>query len=89
MQGPGLLEILLFAGFWLGLPGGAFYLLLRLVRAFERRSVARDEMATLEARILQLEEHVSALTEQLDQLAEGQRFTTRVLAERPASNPAT
>ncbi|MBW7932763.1 MAG: hypothetical protein H3C62_03955 [Gemmatimonadaceae bacterium] len=67
---------------WLLMLGGGLYLGLRLVRAFERRAGAQAEMAQLEARMLRLEENLANVGERLDRLADGQEFTTRLLAER-------
>ncbi len=61
---------------------GGFYLGLRLVRAFERRAGARAEMAQLEERQLRLEESLTAMSERLERIADGQEFTTRLLADR-------
>lgn len=67
---------------WLAVLGGAFYLGLRVVRAIERRTAARAEIAELTERTLRLDENLSAMGERLDRLAEGQDFTARLLAER-------
>ena len=67
---------------WLLAISGAFYLGLRGVRALERRSQARAEMASLEERLLRLEESMATMTDRLERLAEGQEFTSRLLARR-------
>jgi len=61
---------------------GAFYLGVRLVRAFERRSAARHEIAALEERMLRLEESAAETNERLERLSEGQEFTSRLLSDR-------
>ena len=67
---------------WLLMIVGGFYLGLRLVRAFERRAGARAEIAQLEERQLRLEESLAAVSERLERVADGQEFTTRLLADR-------
>lgn len=67
---------------WILMLVGGFYLGLRLVRAFERRAGARSEIAQLEERTLRLEENLSAMSERLDRVVDGQEFTSRLLAER-------
>ena len=59
---------------------GALYLALRFVRAFERRGADRAEVEGLRAQVAQLEQAI-------EQLEEGQRFTTRLLTERSSSAP--
>jgi hypothetical protein len=66
------------------LLGGAaaFYLGLRVVRAFERRAGATAEVAALQERVLRLEETVGTLSTELERVAEGSEFTARLLEER-------
>lgn len=58
---------------WLAVPAGGLYLLLRLVRAYELRSTAKGANATLEVRVVHLEENLARLTKQFDQLVAEQR----------------
>ena len=88
MFGMGVGELFLVSAIWFAIPAAAFYLLLRAVRAFERRAPARNEIAAIDERIARLEDDLSAITDQLDVLAEGQRFTTRVLADRTTDTAA-
>jgi hypothetical protein len=67
---------------WVLMLSGAFYLGLRLVRAFERRSSARAEIAALEERLLRLEEGASTISDRVERLAEGHEFTARLLTDR-------
>jgi hypothetical protein len=67
---------------WLLMIVGGFYLGLRLVRAVERRAGARAAIAQLEERQLRLEESLAAVSERLERVADGQEFTTRLLADR-------
>ena len=67
---------------WIIVLGLAFSLGLRFVRAIERRTAARAELAELTERTLRLEENLSAMGERVERLADSQDFTTRLLAER-------
>ena len=62
------------------------YLAFRLLRDRRGQSnsfdSARMDMYRLESRMERLEESVMEMRDQLDQIVEGQRFTTRVLSER-------
>jgi hypothetical protein len=73
-----LLPLLLY-----GVPGVlALYLAFRFVRAFERRGGERNELEALRSRIAQLEEDLARNSATIAEIEEGQRFTTRLLAER-------
>lgn len=74
--------VLLACAPWIFGLSGVFYLGLRAVRALERRATGRTEMAGLEERTLRLEESVSSLSDQLQQLSDGQEFTAKLLGER-------
>ena len=67
---------------WLLGLGGAFYLGLRAVRAFERRATSRRELDAITERTLRLEESLGEMSERRARVAEGQEFTTRLLADR-------
>jgi hypothetical protein len=73
-----LLYAILGVAFW----GGILYLGLRTVRALEARGTAGDEIADLRARVARLEEDLGSMSAEVGQIAEGQRFTTALLAER-------
>ena len=73
---------LLGLAFWTAVIGGGGYLLVRFVRAYERRSVAPADTAMLEERVRLLEEANLRLEGEIAQLAEAQQFTTRLLSER-------
>lgn len=64
--------------FW----GGILYLVLRAVRALEARGAASGELADLRARVARLEEDLGTMSGEVREIAEGQRFTTALLAER-------
>lgn len=67
-----------------GMGGGAAYLAWRLVRAYERRVAALGHVDRLTARVDLLEDAAAEVAGRVDQVAEAQRFTTRVLAGRAA-----
>jgi hypothetical protein len=67
---------------YLGLGAVALHLGGRYVRALERRSTGRAELADIQDRLLRLEEAVADVSQDVDRVAEGQSFTTRILAER-------
>ena len=83
----GLLPMLLY---FLGAVG-ALYVALRFVRAFELRGVDRAELQELRSRVARLEEETDRAAGEIRELEDGQRFTTRVLAERSGgvAPPAT
>ena len=76
----------LFAMIGMAVPVGGVYLLLRLVRAFERRNSAPKELTALEERIHLLEEANTRMEAELVQITDAQRFTTELLAERSAGS---
>ncbi len=79
---PMLLSLAAGALIYLPLPAALLYLALRFVRAQERRAAGAAEVTALAARVAVLEEQVAAVGHVVDQVAEGQRFTTAVLTER-------
>ncbi len=82
MFGLGVLELFIV----LGLPFGAAGIVVwRFIRAYERRSIAGSEIAQMQERLLRVEEALGSFQDQLDQISEGQRFTTQVLAGRTAN----
>jgi hypothetical protein len=76
-----LVPLLLWALFWLGVVGGGGYLLLRAVRALEARS-GGGASGALADRVRVLEDALQRMEGQMEELAEAQRFTTRLLSER-------
>ncbi|MDF1503633.1 hypothetical protein [Roseisolibacter sp. H3M3-2] len=76
--------------FWLVpllLGGSAIYLGVRFVRAFERRGTAQGEVQALRDRVAALEEELTRTGEEMERLAEAQRFTQRLLADRTGGGP--
>ena len=69
----------------LGLP-----LVRALVRRWERADAAPRvprEFAQLAQRLERIEQGVEAMAVEVDRISEGQRFTTKLLAERPDAVP--
>jgi cell division protein FtsB len=56
----------------------------RFLRAYERRSSAHNDLATLSRRISQMEERIADLETHNESLVEEQRFLTNLLSERHA-----
>jgi hypothetical protein len=82
MFGLGFGELAIFVGL-IVLPltlGGV--VVARVMRAVERRGAPRADLEQMRERLLRLEEAVSGFGDQLEQITEGQRFTTQVLAGR-------
>ena len=69
---------------WIVGASAVFYLGLRAVRALEQRTSSRRELDALNERTLRVEEQLSAMSDQLGRLADGQEFTSKLLAERPS-----
>ena len=69
---------------YLSLGAVALYLGGRYVRAVERRNTGRAKLADIQDRLLRLEEAVADVSADVDRVAEGQSFTTRILADRAA-----
>ncbi len=70
--------------------GGALRLLLRYVRAVERRGVDQgDGPAALRERLQRLEEECGRAEERIERLEEGQQFMQRLLMERSSGTPPT
>lgn len=63
---------------------GVAYFALRIVRAYERRSLDPDQLRALARRIEYLETTVETVADQVRRTAEAQRFTTTLLAGRSA-----
>lgn len=58
------------------------HLVLRFVRAYERRNDGAELAEPTAARLRMLEETVARMERELDEVSEGQRFTNRLLAGR-------
>jgi cell division protein FtsB len=61
-------------------------LAMRFVRANEQRTKQESGVAAMERRIADLEHAIVAMRRQLEQVAEGQRFTTKVTTEPRDAN---
>ena len=85
LLGMGPFELLLLIGS-LTVPAAVIYLGYRFVRAQERRAASAAELAALAGRMGDVEQQMAAMGATLEQVAEGQRFTTAVLAE-PSTRP--
>lgn len=73
--------------FWILVIGGGGYLLVRFLRAYERRSIAPSDTSSFEERIRLLEEANLRLESEIAQIAEAQQFTTELLSERSSASP--
>jgi hypothetical protein len=73
---------LLVTALYLAVPLGLLYLGLRFLRAYERRGAGAAASVELTARLAALEEQVARVASESERLAESQRFTTSLLAER-------
>ena len=77
------IEIVLFTLLaFVGLPALGIYFVLRFLRAYERRSGRASDLGDLTQRVAAVEGRLEHLADTLEQIAEGQRFTTRVLVDR-------
>jgi hypothetical protein len=76
--------------FWLiplGFGAAAVYLGVRFVRAVEGRGGDRRELEALRERLAHLEDEVAQARDGIDRLEESQRFTERLLSDRPGRSP--
>jgi hypothetical protein len=71
------------ATIWIGVPVAIFLFGRRLLRAMEQRSVSQSELATIADRLARVEARIEDIASDQEKLAEGQRFTQKVLAGRP------
>ena len=67
---------------WLIVLGGAGYLALRFIRAFERRGLAQGELDALKSHIAELEGQFEGMQKDVERLTDEQSFTTRLLSDR-------
>lgn len=66
---------------------GSVAILTPLARAYARRMDKQSDRQVPEhvnERLERMEQAIDAIAEQVERVAEGQRFTTKLLAERPA-----
>ena len=75
---PFLLAILV----WLGIAIGGGYVVLRFLRAYESRGAEPQRLVALTNRVHALEQTLEQLETSVGEIAEAQRFTTRLLTER-------
>ena len=54
----------------------------RMVSARRRRDLPESSMVRLEQRLERMEQAIDAMATEVERVAEGQRFTSRLLAER-------
>jgi cell shape-determining protein MreC len=66
-----------------GVVGLPIYVVFRFLRAYEQRTEVQADTRQLLERIEELEARVESLEAENEQLVEGQRFTSAVLAARP------
>lgn len=60
-----------------------------IAKAIDRRGgVAPKELATVAARLERIEQAIDAMAVEVERVSEGQRFTTKLLAERSAPREA-
>lgn len=62
-------------------------LTMALARRMDRQ-VPKEVPDHVNARLERMEHAIDAIAEQVERVAEGQRFTTRLLSERTAAKPA-
>jgi hypothetical protein len=69
---------------WIVILVGGFKLATRLIEAIERRGGRPDdEVVALREQLARMEEAMESLGSRLERLDEAQRFTTRLLEDRP------
>ena len=71
-----------------GLAGGAGYLGLRAVRAYERRTGSTVQVPVLAERVRSLEDALARAEIRLDETVEAQHFTTKLLQSRRVKRAA-
>jgi len=74
--------------FLAALLGGGAYLVLRFVRAYERRVGGGAGGDTLAERVALLERTMERMEREVEQVAEGQRFMNQLLSARQTAQPA-
>jgi hypothetical protein len=83
--------LLIFPILWLlflcSMVVGGGYVVVRFLRAYERRIGSGAEPASLAERVTLLERTVERMERELEQVGEGQRFMNQLLAGRTASLP--
>ncbi|MBC8085855.1 MAG: hypothetical protein H7Z40_01205 [Phycisphaerae bacterium] len=69
---------------------GAVVVLTPIARAFARRmdrASSQEIPQHVDARLERMEQAIEAMAEQVERVAEGQRFTTKLLSERTPAKP--
>jgi len=56
----------------------------RVLEARRRDRLGSDEVAAIDARLRRIEEAIDAMATEVERVSEGQRFTSRLLADREA-----
>ena len=82
-----VLNVLQFAGVMTVIMGTVFgsYAMVVLIRRWEQRGsqgATRNELAAVNARLERLEQAVDTIAIEVERVAEGQRFASKLLAER-------
>ena len=72
-----------------GVIGLPIYVVFRFLRAYERRTEVQADTRQLLDRLEEVEARLESLEAESEQLAEGQRFTSAVLAARPTAAAPT
>ena len=54
------------------------------IRRMDRRALQPQSNALSDERLMRIEQAIEAMAVEVERISEGQRFVTRVLAERPA-----
>lgn len=77
-----VIEMVLIAAFWVGVPVAIFVFALRFLRATEPRSIREGQTAELAERLQRAEEHLYDLADENERRREAQRFTHELLLQR-------
>jgi hypothetical protein len=73
--------------FWVALAGGGFYVAMRFVRAFEHRSLEREELRAVREELGRLQDAMDETNREVERLTEAQRFTMKLLTDRSGPRP--
>jgi hypothetical protein len=76
--------------FWVFALGGGGYLVIRFIRAYERRNsgvMEGKELVELRERLMRLEDSLESMSNQMQRLSDAQQFTTRLLEGRTETPP--
>ena len=75
--------------FWILIPGGAFYLIFRAIRAYERRNVGAQQQAALDERLLRIEERLESISSDVERVSASQQFAERLIGAKAGSPEGT